>query len=59
MLSEYIHNFACWSAARAVQNPHNWGTKTILIKAAIEKVNLSNYVSNPELLPTINWFIIN
>jgi hypothetical protein len=50
MLSEYIHNFACWSAARAVQNPNNWGTKTVLIKSAIEKVNLSNYVSNPELL---------
>ena len=49
-MKNYTHNFACWAAARAIHNPHNKGTKTKIIKAAIENVGFEKYVENPQLL---------
>lgn len=49
-MKEYTHNFACWAAARAIHNPQNKGTKTKIIKAAIEKVGFEKYIENPQLL---------
>lgn len=49
-MKNYIHNFACWSASRAIHNPHIPGTKTTVIKKAIENSGLENYISNPNLL---------
>jgi hypothetical protein len=50
MKNEYLHNFACWAAARAVQNPNLKGTDTKTIKNAIEKLDLYSYVDNPQKL---------
>lgn len=49
-MNNYLHNFACWSASRAIHNPHISGTKTTVIKKAIENSGLENYISNPNLL---------
>jgi hypothetical protein len=49
-MKNYTHNFACWAAARAIHNPQNKGTKTKIIKAAIEKVGFEKYIENPQLL---------
>jgi hypothetical protein len=50
MKNEYLHNFACWAAARAVQNPNLKGTNTKTIKNAIELLDLFSFVENPERL---------
>ena len=50
MKSEYIHNFACWTAARSIQNPHLTDTQTEKIRFALEKLDIQQFVSNPELL---------
>lgn len=49
-MKNYIHHFACWAAARAIQNPNNKGTKTSIIKDAIENAGLEDYVKDPNLL---------
>lgn len=46
----YLHNFACWAAARAVQNPRLKGTKVKDIKNAIENIGLYSYVEKPSSL---------
>lgn len=50
MKSEYIHNFACWTAARSIQNPHLTDTQTEKIRLALEKIDIQQFVSDPELL---------
>lgn len=49
-MKNYIHHFACWAAARAIQNPNNKGTKTSNIKDAIENAGFQDYVKDPNLL---------
>jgi hypothetical protein len=50
MNKEYLHNFACWAAARAVQNPNVSNNSTAVIKEAIDKISLYDYVENPNEL---------
>ena len=50
MKTLYLHNFACWAAARAIHNPHLSDTQTVKIRLALEKVNIQQFVLNPELL---------
>jgi hypothetical protein len=50
MILKYTHHFACWAAARAIHNRHNSGTKTQIIKSAIEYADLFQFVNNPKLL---------
>jgi hypothetical protein len=49
-MKNYTHHFACWAAARAIHNPNNSGTSTDIIKDAIEKAGLEDFVENPKLL---------
>jgi hypothetical protein len=49
-MTNYVHNFACWAAARAIHNPHLSDTQTVKIRLALEKVNIQQFVLNPELL---------
>ena len=46
----YLHNFASWAAARAIQNPNLSGTKSRDIKNAIDKIDLFAFVKDPGLL---------
>jgi hypothetical protein len=60
-MQSYTHNFACWAAARAVQNPNNSGTSTGIIKDAVEKAGLEAFVENPKLLedyPSIHDYLV-
>ena len=50
MNNTYLHNFACWAAARSIQNPHLSDTQTEKIKLALEKIDIQQFVSDPELL---------
>jgi len=50
MNSTYLHNFACWAAARSIQNPHLSDTQTEKIRLALEKIDIQQFVSDPELL---------
>ena len=50
MKNTYLHNFACWAAARSIQNPHLSDTQTVKIRLALEKIDIQQFVSNPELL---------
>lgn len=50
MNNQYIHHFACWAAARSVQNPRNKNTQSLIIKNVIEDVGLKKYFLNPSLL---------
>ena len=45
-ITEHIHRFAVWTAARAVQRNF---TTTANIKAVIEKTQLKNLIENPEI----------
>jgi hypothetical protein len=49
-MTNYVHNFACWVAARAIHNPKLSGTKVKFIVEAIEKADLKKYAENPTLL---------
>jgi hypothetical protein len=42
----YIHNFACWAAARAVQNPHLNGTGTEKIRKALDDIDIYSHVED-------------
>jgi hypothetical protein len=55
-MKNYIHHFACWAAARAIQNPNNNGTKTSIIKEAIENAGFEDYVKDPNMLD--NYHVI-
>ena len=46
----YLHNFACWTAARSIQNPHLKDTQTERIRFALGKIDIQQFVSDPELL---------
>jgi hypothetical protein len=50
MNKDYLHNFACWAAARAVQNPHHSGTSTAIIRQALDDINIYSYVEDPTKL---------
>jgi hypothetical protein len=50
MNNTYLHNFACWAAARSIQNPNLSDTKTKKIRLALEKIDIQQFVSDPELL---------
>ena len=50
MNKDYIHNFACWAAARAVQNPHHSGTSTAIIRKALDVIDIYSYVEDPNKL---------
>jgi hypothetical protein len=45
-ITEHIHRFAVWTAARAVQRNF---TTTANIKAVIEKTQLKNLIENPDI----------
>jgi hypothetical protein len=70
MKNIYIHNFACWAAARAVQNPHLTGTGTEIIRKALDGIDIYSHVGDStklldypnthkaivkELLMKLNW----
>ena len=70
MKNIYIHNFACWAAARAVQNPHLNGTGTEKIRKALDDIDIYSHVEDStklldysnahkvivdELLIKLNW----
>ena len=44
---EYLHRFACWTAARAVQR--RYSAKTKEIQEAIEKTELKKLIENPRI----------
>jgi hypothetical protein len=46
----YIHNFACWAAARAVQNPNLSGTSTLKIRKALDAIDIYSYIEDPTKL---------
>jgi len=46
----YIHNFACWAAARSIQNVNLRGVNSVNVKKAIEIADLRNFVLNPNQL---------
>jgi hypothetical protein len=46
MKNFYIHNFACWAASRAVQNPHLSGTSTEIIRNALDDIDIYSYVED-------------
>ena len=46
MKNLYIHNFACWAAARAVQNPHLNGTGTEKIRKALDDIDIYSHVED-------------
>ena len=50
MNKDYLHNFACWAAARAVQNPNLSGTSTEIIRKALDDINIYSYIEYPSRL---------
>jgi len=73
MKNNYIHNFACWAAARAVQNPNHSGTSTAIIRKALDGIDIYSYVEDPtkldkyedahkeiveKLMSKLNWNIL-
>jgi len=46
----YLHNYACWTAARAVQNPATMGYRTDDVKVALDKIGISKYLIKKEPL---------
>jgi hypothetical protein len=50
MNKNYIHNFACWAAAKAVQNPHLSGTSNGIVRQALDDININSYVEDPTKL---------
>lgn len=50
MKNIYIHNFACWAAARAVQNLHLTGTGTEIIRKALDDIDIYSHVKDSKTL---------
>lgn len=46
MKNFYLHNFACWAAARAVQNPNLSGTGTEIIRKALDDIDIYSHVED-------------
>jgi hypothetical protein len=70
MESNYVHNFACWAAARAIQNPRLHGTSNGKIRKALNDIDIYSHVEDStklldysnahkvivnELLLKLNW----
>ena len=50
MNKDFLHNFACWAAARAVQNPKLSSNSTDIIRKALDEINIYSYVEDPSKL---------
>lgn len=50
MNKDFLHNFACWAAARAIQNPNLSGTRTGIIRQALDDINIYSYIEDPTKL---------